>query len=150
MGETDFTQQGGLHDLSTHEAEIFDWLIMDGAIHDHTSGEPIPQFRIKDLDLFLGCATTDDPAHVAEVAVLFEMRGDCSESDVWKQIGEHLPYKPEGVWFDVTKDDRTHLWVVLSFTADDLEHPYLDYRMRVYIDFAQSVGSYFDDLYWLD
>ena len=150
MSDMGFTQQGGLTDLDQYEVQVFDWLIMEGANHDYTCSEIIPQFEIENLDLFLGCPTTDDPSHVVEVAVLVPMQGDFPLDYVWEQIGAHLPHKPEGVWFDVTNDDRPNVWVVLSLTAEELEQPYLDYRMRTYLDFAHGVDSHLDDMYWLD
>ena len=150
MGEKDFFQQGGLVDLSPHEEKLFDWLIMEGAEHDYTSSEIIPQFLIEDLDLFLGCSTTDDPAHVAEVAVLFEMHSTYATNNVHDQIERHLLHKPEGVWIDITEDDYTHVWIVLSLTEEELNQPYLDYRMRRFLNFAHVVVTHLDDLYWLD
>jgi hypothetical protein len=150
--DSDHYQNQALTRLSPYESYVFDWLILEGAENDCTrwDDDSITQLALEGLDIFLGCATTDDPNHVAEVAVLTECGAHWNAKGVWNRLSDSLSVKPDGVWFDVTTSDRAHAWIVWSITGEELCGKDFDYTMKRFLEFVRGVVELLNTTNWSD
>ena len=150
--DSDHYPNDALTCLSAPESRLFDWLILEGAENDCTTWDDsdITQLRLDGLDIFLGCSTTDNPKHVAELAVFTECGAKWNERPAWDQLTHYVSVKPHGVWFDVTTSDRTHVWIVWSVSSEDICGPDLDSQMRRYIEFSRNLVDILESINWAE
>lgn len=137
--------------FSEHESTVFDWLIMEGAQNDCTRWDSggVAQLTLDGMDIFLGCATTRNPRHAAEVAVLVEAGGAWNASEVRDWLRPFESAQPHGVWFDVTTTDRTHAWIVLTLSPVEITNR-IDEMMSEFLDYAKFVADHIEDTNWSD